>query len=421
MATLVFVMLSTERLRALSWLGLALLPVLAVLPAANDLYSAFNDQGAAAAVGEMHSAARALAFTAAAGLVLGALAARNERYLPGLGTRTPAANRAVSLGLLGLGVVAILGFVIAVGNPISWIEDRATEFREAGSPDLSEEANRFTFNAGSNRADLWRVALDDFADDPLFGDGAGGFEYSYTLKRDADVDVRDAHSVELEHLSELGIVGLALFGLAIGGAVLGAIRARRLGPGAAGLSAVALASASYWLIHASFDWFWPYPAVTAPVMMLLGAACAPAVLTLTRPDSTRRRAWLVAGAAVLALALVPPFLSERYLNSAYDGWRDDLERAYSDLDTAGSLNPFADTPSLAEGFMARAVGDLPRARAAFGEAVNRRPEDWAAHYMLAVVESEEDPLLARNEARIALELNPLSPRVQALADALGVG
>ena len=30
-------------------------------------------------------------------------------------------------------------------------------------------------------------------------------------------------------------------------------------------------------MHASLDWFWPYPALTAPVFALLGSACAPAI------------------------------------------------------------------------------------------------------------------------------------------------
>ena len=58
------------------------------------------------------------------------------------------------------------------------------EFTETGSPDLGASSSRFSFNAGSERYDLWRVALDDFADDPLFGDGAGGYQYTYLVKRE---------------------------------------------------------------------------------------------------------------------------------------------------------------------------------------------------------------------------------------------
>ena len=39
---------------------------------------------------------------------------------------------------------------------------------------------------------------------------------------------------------------------------------------------------------------------------------------------------------MLALSAVPPFLSERYVNDAYAGWREDLARAYDDLDQAAA-------------------------------------------------------------------------------------
>ena len=116
-----------------------------------------------------------------------------------------------------LGVVA---FVAAVGDPVDWIDERIDEFRTAGTPDLSEQRRAASrFNAGSGRYDLWRVALDDVADDPLLGDGGGGYQYTYLRKRDtATTNARDAHSVELELLAELGLPGLALFAAAIGGA-----------------------------------------------------------------------------------------------------------------------------------------------------------------------------------------------------------
>ena len=73
-----------------------------------------------------------------------------------------------------------------------------------------------------------------------------------------------------------GLVGLGAAVRGAGGAAIGRHPRRRAsGPSAAGLSAVALASGTYWLVHASVDWFWPYPAITAPVMALLGSACAP--------------------------------------------------------------------------------------------------------------------------------------------------
>ncbi|MDQ3103064.1 MAG: hypothetical protein M3Q53_04405, partial [Actinomycetota bacterium] len=233
-------------------------------------------------------------------------------------------------------------------------------------------------------------------------------------------DVRDAHSIELETLSELGIPGFIMLAAGLGGSFAGAWRSRRAGPAAAGLTAVALASATYWLLHSSVDWFWPYPAISAPVLALLGASCAPAVMTAA---PGRRRAWRVAAlaaAAVLALSAVPVLAAERYVDAAYGGWRENRELAYANLDRAASLNPLSEEPLLAEGGIARAAGDSERAIEAFREATAKRPEEWAAHYFIADLSAAADPVAARAEVRIALTLNPNSVPVRKLAERLGI-
>jgi tetratricopeptide (TPR) repeat protein len=419
-ALVVYALASPQRVRALSWLGLALLPALAIIPALTSLYGA-AEGGLGDAVGEMNHAGMIAALTVIVSLGLGLLTARHERRLPGLGSDSSAANRRVAQAMIVGAVVIAIGFVVAVGDPVHWLSERADEFRNAGSPDLSDQSSRFTFNAGSDRYDAWRVALSDAGDDPLFGDGGGGFRYSYLIKREAQSqNLHDAHSVEMELLAEFGIVGLALFAIAIAGVANGVLRSRRLGPSAASLAAIALASGSYWLVHTSVDWFWPYPAVTAPALALLGSACAPAVLTPQQGSRRAWRSWVITGLAVLAISAIPPWLSERYVNNAYAGWQSDLGRAYDDLDQARRANPLSDVPLLAEGAIARASGDRERALAAFREAAEMRPEEWAVHYLLAQLQAKSDLAAARNEIRIALELNPLATRVQALAKRLGV-
>jgi O-Antigen ligase len=419
-ALVTFTLLSPLRVRALAWLALAVLPAIAIFPAEVALFHASAD-GVRDVASEMHRAGIVAAVTTAVALVLGGLAARHERRLPGLRSATPDSNRRVRTALIALAVVTVVGFVAAVGNPVTWIGDRADEFKSAGSPDLSSHASRFTFNAGSERYDLWRVAIDDAIDDPLFGDGGGGYQYSYLRHRDStDQYVHDAHSVELELLSELGIVGLALFVVAVVAAARGAVRSRRLGPSAANLTAIALASGAYWLVHTSVDWFWPYPAITAPLLALIGSACAPAIRLVGRRSTRNWRRWATVALAALALSAIPFWLSERFINNAYTEWRDDLPRAYSDLDRAHSLDPFDDMPLLAEASIAEAAGDHERSLSALREAAEKRPEEWATHYLLAKGLMQSNPRLARNEIRVALELNPLGVDARALARRLQI-
>lgn len=59
------------------------------------------------------------------------------------------------------------------------------------------------------RADLWRSAIAMFADDPLFGVGPGMFGQAYRQYRSGtDDNMTGAHSIYLNFLAELGIVGV---------------------------------------------------------------------------------------------------------------------------------------------------------------------------------------------------------------------
>lgn len=421
LALLAYLLLSPYRVRALSWLGLAVIPAALFAPAIGDVYTAVNDDGLSSALDEINRAGILLAVVAVVALGLGAAGARFESRLPGLRAANERSNRGVAIAIAVVTGICAVGFVAAVGDPVDWIGQKADEFKSSGTPDSSESSSRFSFNAGSNRYDLWRVALDDFADHPLRGDGGGGYPYSYVEKRDvAYQTARDAHSVELELLGELGLPGLALLVVVVVGAALGAARARRLGPSAAGLVAVCGASGTYWFAHTSIDWFWPYPAVTAPAMMLLGAACGPAVLALESDRPVWWRPWLVTGLVVLALSAIPLWLSERYVNSASQGWQVDPGQAFADLGTAQDLNPFSDWPILVEGEIARQAGDDQRAIDAFMRAAAKRPEEYAGFYRLAELTREDNPAFAREQISRALALNPLDAKVQALAERLGV-
>jgi hypothetical protein len=409
-----WLLFSPWRVRALAWLALALVPAAVALPWLLDVYSTFNaDEPVLSALAD---AGWAIVLTAAGAMALGAAAARLEPRPTG----APALSRpllpALAAGLAATVVVALGVLVVAGKDPMDFINQRITELRRTSSPNLSGEATRFGFNIQSPRSDLWRVAWDDAREDPLLGEGSGGFEYSYLRERNVGVIARDAHSVEMELLSELGFPALVMFGVIVIGATTGAVRSRRLGTTPAALAAAALASGAYWLVHSSIEWFWTYPALTAPVFGLLGSAAAPAALRAAGRRASRTR-WAVALVVIAGAAVaVPLYLSDRYTSDAYRESSSDLERAYSDLDRAEDLNPFADAPLLAEGAIARQEGDRERAIDAFREATERKPDEWASRYLLGLLLAREDPAAARQELARAVELNPRSGRVrQALA------
>jgi hypothetical protein len=414
-AVVVYLAANRDRARAVVWLALAVGPALIVLPALTDLYHAADELGRQQTLSELRAAGHSVVLGAGVAIVLGAIAALLERRFPASEAALRRANRAVGVGAVGLAVAGLAGFVVATGDPLEWISDRAEEFQSTGTPQVEGSSTRFAFNAGTERDDLWRVALDDAGEDPLLGTGGGGYYYSYLRERSGEgvQSAHDAHSIEFEVLGELGIPGLAMLALALVGAVGGAVRARRMGPPATALSACALTTAAYWLAHASVDWHWPFPALTAPVLALLGSACAPTILGKARSFQRGRGRWLiVAGGLILALSVVPPYLSERYVNQAFATWPTDREAAFEDLGHARDLNPLDEDPLLAEGGIALAAGDEARAIDAFELAARKRPEEWAIHYFLAVLYEDEDPARARREFELAAEQNPLSPRIE---------
>jgi O-Antigen ligase len=355
-------------------------------------------------------------------VVLGLIAAWSGRRVAPSEQRASRANRAVAIGAVALVVVGLVGFTVGTGDPVGWVEDRVDEFLTQGTPHSEEDTSRFSGGAGSERDDLWRVALDVAGEDPVVGTGGGGYQYEYLLLRSADgiESVRDAHSVEFEVLSELGIVGLVLLVTALVAVFAGAWTTRGLSLTAAALSGIAITTGAYWLTHTSFDWFWTYAGITAPVFALLGSACAGAARARGegQPGPGAWRFAAATGAVVLAVSVVAPFLAERYVESAYSTWRDDPERAQDDLDRARSLNRLSIEPLLAEGGIALEDGRREDAIAAFEEVAEERPEEWASHYFLALLHVRSDRARARAELEAGLELNPFSRDLEDLEERL---
>lgn len=118
---------------------------------------------------------------------------------------------------------------------------------------------------GGDRAWYWNVAWQEAADSPLLGRGAGTFELAWLEHQPVDRIVVDAHSLYLETLAELGVVGLVLLALALAPPLVLALR-HAYAPAAAG-------GYIAFLLHAGIDWDWEMPAVT-----VAGLLCGSAIL-----------------------------------------------------------------------------------------------------------------------------------------------
>ena len=126
-------------------------------------------------------------------------------------------------------------------------------------------------SAGSHRYDYWRVAASTWAAHPLLGVGSGGYAVAWLRARPQPERIRDAHSLPLETLAELGLAGAALLAAAVGGVVLCARRVQAADPVLAAGPAAALVAFG---LHASIDWDWEMPTVSLAALVLAGMLVA---------------------------------------------------------------------------------------------------------------------------------------------------
>jgi uncharacterized membrane protein YidH (DUF202 family) len=156
-------------------------------------------------------------------------------------------------------IVAGLALAIAVGAHES-----------GGRTVLAGGAGRLT-TLQSNRYDYWSVALRAFASSPLHGVGAGGWSVDWLRWRSVSEFATDAHSLELQTLAELGVVGVALLGASLLG--IGVIARQELRTGSA-VAPGAIAALVVYFAHSPLDWDWQMPAVTVIAVVLSGTLLA---------------------------------------------------------------------------------------------------------------------------------------------------
>ena len=310
--------------------------------------------------------------------------------------------------------------VLLVGAATAWIaldmNDRISrqyeKFKEGDVIRASEDARDRLTDVGNNgRIQHWDEALDAFADHPLRGTGAGTYELTWAEHRASDFTVRDGHSLYLETLSEVGVVGGALLLVALGG-ILGALASRARGPDRA-LWAAMFAAGCVWALHAAQDWVWELPSVTAWLFAAGGIALArPPGAVETRLVAPPRLARVIAALVLLALAVTPVLnaLADARLRDSVAALKvGDCQTAIDEALAATSALGARPEPYAVLAFCDVRLGKTELADRMIRNAVDRDPNNWVYHYGLALVLAAqgEDPRAAIAEAR---RLNPREPR-----------
>ncbi|MDQ8046588.1 MAG: O-antigen ligase family protein, partial [Patulibacter sp.] len=206
----------------------------------------------------------------------------------------------------GAALVALVAALAVYGPAISrTVRQADSDFRTLHVDETT--TTRFA-SGGGNRRELWRVALAEWSDHPVAGIGAGSYGIDWFARRRTNEAIRQPHSLPLQVLGELGLVGAALLALAAAGAAAAAWLAlrRHTVEGDVLVIAGALGSVVAWAVHTSLDWIYNLPAVTAVALLGLAAllaAAAPAEVSATEPANRRAPLGRASALALVAVSM----------------------------------------------------------------------------------------------------------------------
>jgi O-antigen ligase len=321
---------------------------------------------------------------------------------------------------LGLAVVAVV-LAVALGAPGA-LATRWNQFvNQQTVPPAPLIRERLSSTSNQGRIELWKIALNTFDSHPLDGTGADTYAIAYYEHRKGIDVVDNAHSLYLDTLAELGIVGLLLLALFVLGTLAGLAPFRRGRDRA--LYAALFSAGLAWALHAGVDWDWQMPAASLWFAALGG-------LALARPDWRRTTAGvsaslraLVVGMAVVAAAVLPALVlaSQLHLNNATEAYSagsctraDQLAR--QSIDILGTRAGPWQIEALCD-IRAERYG---RAEAALRSGLAEDPHDWQLQSALAgaIAAGGGD---GRSAAAIARRLDPNEATLEVFAQAIAAG
>jgi len=303
------------------------------------------------------------------------------------------AARAARVALAGA-AVALIAILLAAGAP-HWADRQYHRFVNPNATiGASNTRGRLTDPANNGRINNWKAAWRVFRHSELHGSGAGTYVLIWNRNpASAFNPVVNAHSIYLENLSDLGLVGFVLIAGGLLTLLIGL--ALRIGGRSRSLYAALVAIFVAWAFEAGLDWQWQMPVVTAMLFALGGLGLARTAV----PDAEPRRALALragAGGACVALAIVPLLVasSQSHLDDSLQAFHEQncqaaKRSARAMVNTLGArAEPYQILGycALQEGHPELGIADLEKA-------VKRDPDNWEYRYSLAVLRAAagQDP------------------------------
>jgi len=330
---------------------------------------------------------------------------------------SPVVPRRTALAALGATLVIAVVAAVAAGLP-GYLSDRWHDFKSPVAPSATG-VQRFDSFSGSGRYQNWRAAVDASETHPLTGIGPGTYEYYWAQHRTVALSVVNAHSLYLETLGELGIIGLVIIVGVVGTPlVLGTRKAlqARSDPDRAALFAAAVAALAAFAVAAAIDWVWQLPAIVAAFLFLSAAVLTGGVRrTAARSRSAMASRLVLVGAALASLVAIGiPLAGAQAIRSSQAEVRSkDLGAALDDAVKAHSIEPYSASASLQQALVLELQGRFAPAVVAARQATEQASTNWQNWVILSRLEAENGDAKASLAAyRKARALNPMSPIFQ---------
>ncbi len=390
----VFLVVTRERLRAL-------VPVLVVgvlaAAGAGALTAPYRSTQRGLLGAVHHAGTVTLALTGIA-LACGLVYALADQRLVLPRSLSPRIGKALAVVLACGALGGVAGFFAEVAHPIGFVQQHWASFKQLPTHDTA--SSHFT-SLGSSRYDYYRVAFREFEQHPLIGMGGHGWPAAY-LQYGKTIEAPErSHSLELDALSETGIIGFLLI---VGAGVLGLASGSR-SRGAPLLPAALVGAGVYLATHTAIDWVWSIPSVGLAGLTLVGIGASRSARPSLQPRTAIAGGLIVAAVAVLGFA--PPWLSVRFTDDAYG---QPPAAQTTSLDWAERLDPLSVDPLLAQAALATSPHDI----SPLERAVAKQPGDSEVHYLLGLADlNAHRKAAARRQLLIAERLSPRDPVIRA--------
>jgi O-antigen ligase len=311
--------------------------------------------------------------------------------------------------LAGTAVVCVAVALVA-GAPAR-LSHAWTDFKNPSSAALRDNSiGRFASASGNGRYDYWKAGVDATSGHVLAGSGAGTYQLLWLPRAPYYSYVQNAHSLYVETLAELGVVGLVLlagfFAVVIGVAVRLVARTRYEARTRAAAVAAALIA---FCVSAGSEWTWQVPALPTACLLLAAAVLAPGIRDVARVGRSQRIATIAAAIACLIAIAVPLATTSALRVSQAAASSGDPARALAAARAAARVEPGAASPQLQLALVLELQRNIPQALAATHRATRDEPTNWSTWLIASRLEAEAGhPAASLAAFRRARSLNPRS-------------